>query len=101
MDINTLQHQHQHQQLQLLHQYKKSYTHTPTKRILIVNYEYDVNFALKLVLEEENSFHVDSFNDPISALNNFKKGFYDLLIIGVVMPYMNGFELSKQKTKIW
>jgi two-component SAPR family response regulator len=98
MDINTLQ--HQHQQLQLLHQYKKSYTHTPTKRILIVNYEYDVNFALKLVLEEENSFHVDSFNDPISALNNFKKGFYDLLIIGVVMPYMNGFELSKQIRKI-
>ena len=98
MDINTLQ--HQHQQLQLLHQYKKSYTHTPTKRILIVNYEDDVNFALKLVLEEENSFHVDSFNDPISALNNFKKGFYDLLIIGVVMPYMNGFELSKQIRKI-
>jgi two-component system, OmpR family, response regulator len=98
MDTNTLQ-QHQQQQ-QLIQQYKKTYTHTATKRILIVNYEYDVNFALKLVLEEENGFQVDFSNDPISALKNFKNGSYDLLIIGVVMPEMNGFELAKQIRKI-
>jgi len=33
-----------------------------TKRILIVNSEDDVNLALELALEEENSFQVDSFN---------------------------------------
>jgi two-component SAPR family response regulator len=39
-------------------------------------------------------------NDPISALNNFKNRSYDLLIIEVVMPEMNGFELAKQIRKI-
>jgi CheY-like chemotaxis protein len=95
------------QQQQLLQQHK-SYTHTATKRILIVNYEDDVNFALKLVLEKEgeqggdkrNCFKVDSFNNPMSALKNFKNGSYDLLIIGVVMPQMNGFELAKEIRKI-
>ena len=89
----------QQQQQQLIEQYK-SYTNASTKRILIVNYEDDVNFALKLVLEEEGGFQVDFSNDPISVLNNFKNGSYDLLIISIVIPHMNGFELSKQIRKI-
>src|ERR671930_616085 len=67
-----------------------------TKKILIVNSEDDVNLALKLALEEENSFQVDSFNNPTSALKNFKNGFYNPLILGIVMPQMNGFELSEE-----
>jgi DNA-binding NtrC family response regulator len=74
----------QQQQQQLIEQYK-SYTNASTKRILIVNYEDDVNFALKLVLEEEGGFQVDFSNDPILALNNFKNGSYDLLIISIVI----------------
>src|SRR6476660_7737249 len=83
MDSNTMQ-----QQQQMIQQYR-SYTDAATKRILIVNYDDDVNFALKIVLEEErggdkrNYFKVDSFNNPISALKNVKNGSYDLLIIGV------------------
>jgi CheY-like chemotaxis protein len=85
----------------------QEYISAERKRILIVNHEDDVNFALKLVLEEEgqildkrNCFQVDSFNDPILALNNFEKGFYDLLLIAVVIPKMNGFELAKEIRKI-
>ena len=107
MSSNLLQQQRQEQaqqQLQLVQEYKS----TARKRILIVNHEDDVSFALKLVLEEEgqvlynkmNCFHVDSFNDSILALNNFEKGLYDLLIIAVVMPKMNGFELAKEIKKI-
>jgi CheY-like chemotaxis protein len=96
--------QQQQQQLQLVQEYKS----TARKRILIVNHEYDVSFALKLVLEEEgqvlynkmNCFQADSLNDSILALNNFEKGLYDLLIIAVVMPKMNGFELAKEIKKI-
>ena len=40
------------QQQQMIQQYR-SYTDAATKRILIVNYDDDVNFALKIVLEEE------------------------------------------------
>jgi DNA-binding response OmpR family regulator len=36
---------------------------------------------------------VDSFTEPFAALNNFKSGLYDLVIIDIVLPNMNGFEL--------
>ena len=64
------------------------------KRILIVDDESDVNLTLKMVLEE-NGFKVDSFTDPLSALENFKgeSDLYDILILDIRMPYMNGFEL--------
>ena len=71
------------------------------KRILIVDDESDVNLTLKMVLEE-NGFKVDSFTDPLLALENFKGGseMYDMLILDVRMPDMNGFELYKEMKKI-
>jgi DNA-binding response OmpR family regulator len=71
------------------------------KRVLIVDDEPDVNLTLKMVLEE-NGFKVDSFTDPLLALENFKgeSGLYDMLIVDIRMPDMNGFELYKQIKKI-
>src|ERR671926_189829 len=42
----------------------------------------------------------DTFNDPQEALSNFKAGLYDLLLIDVKMPKMNGFELYREIEKI-
>jgi DNA-binding response OmpR family regulator len=58
------------------------------KRILIIDNEPDINLSLKIFLEE-NGFEVDTFEDPIIALDNFRKGVYDLLILDVVMPKMH------------
>jgi DNA-binding response OmpR family regulator len=71
------------------------------KRVLIVDDEPDINLAVKIVLEE-NGFQVDSFTDPFLVLENFRKkaGMYDLLILDIKMPDMNGFELYKQIKKI-
>jgi DNA-binding response OmpR family regulator len=71
------------------------------KRVLIVDDEPDVNLAVKIVLEE-NGFKVDTFTDPFLALENFRKeaGMYDLLMLDIKMPDMNGFELYKQIKKI-
>jgi two-component system, OmpR family, response regulator ChvI len=69
------------------------------KSILIVDDEPDVNLSLKIALEA-NGFEVDTFNDPIMALDNFKKGVYDLLILDIKMPKMNGFELYREIRKI-
>lgn len=71
------------------------------KRVLIVDDEPDINLALKIVLEE-NGFQVNTFTDPFLALENFRKeaGMYDLLILDIKMPDMNGFELYKQIKKI-
>ena len=68
---------------------------------MIVDDEPDVNLTLKMVLEE-NGFKVDSFTDPLLALENFKgeSGLYDMLILDIRMPDMNGFELYREIKKI-
>jgi DNA-binding response OmpR family regulator len=71
------------------------------KTVLVVDDESDVNLTLKMVLEE-NGFKVDSFTDPSLALENIKREseMYDLIILDVRMPDMNGFELYKEIKKI-
>ena len=65
------------------------------KRILVVDDEYDISFAIKIVLEE-NGFIVDSFNDASQALENFMMGIYDLVILDVKMPEMDGFSIYEK-----
>jgi len=64
------------------------------RRILIVDDELDIAFTFKMVLEE-NGFNkqVDTYNEPLLALQNFKPGVYALLIFDVAMPVMDGFRL--------
>src|SRR5919106_780398 len=71
------------------------------KRVLLVDDEPDLNLTLKINLEA-NGFKVDSFTDPLSALENFKEeaGMYELLILDIKMPNINGFELFRQIKKI-
>jgi DNA-binding response OmpR family regulator len=64
-------------------------------RILLVDDEPDVIFTFKKGLES-HGFVVDAFNDPVLALSNFKPGTYDLLLLDVKMPQMNGFELYEK-----
>ena len=63
-----------------------------TKRILLIDDEPDITFTVKDILED-NGFKVDSSNDPILALNYYKVNFYDLVILDIKMPKMDGFEL--------
>jgi two-component system, OmpR family, response regulator ChvI len=65
------------------------------KRILIVDDEQDIISVFKMVLEM-NDFEVDSYNDPLLALSNFKQNAYDLVILDIRMPDMDGFELYKK-----
>ncbi|MGZ5485430.1 MAG: response regulator [Nitrososphaeraceae archaeon] len=60
--------------------------------MLLVDDESDVTYTLEKVLED-NGLKVDSFNDPILALNYYKVSFYDLVILDIKMPKMDGFEL--------
>jgi two-component system response regulator ChvI len=69
------------------------------KRILLVDDEHDITLAFRIGLED-NGFTVDAFNDPEEALSNFKAGLYDLLLIDVKMPKMNGFELYQEIEKL-
>ena len=68
-------------------------------RILLVDDEYDIALTFKIGLED-SGFAVDSFTDPSSALLNFKTNSYDLLLLDVKMPKIDGFELCRQMKKI-
>ena len=66
-----------------------------SKRIMIIDDDEDTNLLFKIVLEgsDHNRIKVDSYNDPFVAIENFMPSLYDLLLINVSMPKMNGFEL--------
>jgi DNA-binding response OmpR family regulator len=69
------------------------------KRILLVDDEPDITYTIKKVLENKG-FVVDSYNDPTLALSNFKLGLYDLLLLDIRMPKMDGFELYQKMKEI-
>jgi DNA-binding response OmpR family regulator len=69
------------------------------KRILLVDDEYDVNLVMKLVLEE-NGFKVDSFTVASEGLKNFTTDLYDLVLLDVKMPEMDGFRLYEKIKKL-
>ena len=68
-------------------------------KILVVDDESDICLTLANVLGGDR-FVVHTFDDPLLALENFRKDSYDLLIIDIKMEKMNGLELYKEIKKI-
>jgi two-component system, OmpR family, response regulator ChvI len=65
---------------------------------MAVDDEADLTFTLKKELEQ-SGFSLDVFNDPIVALSIFKPDYYDLILLDVKMPQLNGFELYQEIKK--
>ncbi len=74
---------------------KETLTSSPDRykgRILIVDDEKDIAKSFSLALEKDG-FIVDTYNDPVIALGDFKSDLYDLLLLDIRLPNMDGFEL--------
>jgi DNA-binding response OmpR family regulator len=69
-------------------------TNNPRK-ILIVDDEPDITSSFDMILQM-SGFEVDTYNDPLLALSNFKPNSYGLALLDIRMPKMNGFELYKK-----
>ena len=85
---------------------KETTTDVPTeekisfpKRILIVDDDPDMTSVFSIGLQDEG-FEAYTYNDPLEALLNFKPHFYDLLLVDINMPKMNGFELCTEILKM-
>jgi len=67
------------------------------RRILLVDDDPNASYILTVILKL-NDFDVIPYTGPEQALGDFGNGLYDLLLLGVKMARMNGFE-SYQKMK--
>jgi DNA-binding response OmpR family regulator len=78
------------------------------KKILIIDDEPDITVTFKLGIESSNNSHnndsknieVYTYNDPLVALSEFKPDFYDLLLVDIDLPNLNGFELCEKILEI-
>jgi len=66
---------------------------------MLVDDEHDITRLVGMILEN-NGFLVDVFTDPTLALSNFKAGLYDLLLLDIRMPEMNGLELYQRINQV-
>ena len=56
---------------------------------MLVEDNEDINHLFWIVLQDADSrLNVDAFTDPYVALENFRPGLYDSLLIDVTMPKM-------------
>ena len=65
------------------------------KRILVIDDNPDIVLTLRVGLESDPTIQVFGFDNPVTALVEFKPNFYDLLLIDVNMPVMDGFQLAQ------
>jgi CheY-like chemotaxis protein len=69
------------------------------KKILLVDDEPDMTAMLKMALENAG-FTIDTFNDPLLVLKSFKPNLYDLIVLDVMMPKMDGIELCNRLKEV-
>ncbi len=69
-----------------------------TKRVLVVEDERPIANALVLKLTN-SGFEADAANDGAEALEMIGKGSYDVILLDLMMPKMDGFEMLEAMKK--
>ncbi|MFL6382227.1 MAG: response regulator [Nitrososphaeraceae archaeon] len=64
-------------------------------RILLVEDELDICMVYQIVLEDAG-YECMSYTDSVKALKEFRPNYYDLILLDIKMPMLNGFELCKK-----
>lgn len=65
------------------------------RKILIVDDEDDITLSFKRILEI-HGFNIDAYSDSTLALSEFKSHYYDLALIDIKMPQLDGFDLYQK-----
>ncbi len=69
------------------------------KRILIIDDDPDITIVLRMSLED-NGFKADSYTNPVLAFENFRDGLYDLVLLDIKMPELDGFHFYQKIRKM-
>jgi len=70
-------------------------------KILIADDKADIIESLSLILKEGGGFETDSARDGLEAVKKVKNDFYDLLMLDIMMPKLNGYEVLQQVRNIF
>ena len=70
------------------------------KRVLIIDDDKDVSNLFKIYLEKSGEYQIDAYTDPVDALYYFKKGLYDLVLLDLKMPQIDGISMYQQLKKV-
>ena len=62
---------------------------------MIIDDDKDITNLFSIFLEY-NGYIVDAYTNPIEAFNNFRKNSYDLIVLDLKMPKMDGMTLYKK-----
>jgi CheY-like chemotaxis protein len=65
------------------------------RRVLLVDDEPDICMIYQMVLEDAG-YECVSYTDPVKALKDFRIDYYDLILLDIKMPILNGFEFCKK-----
>ena len=90
LNLQTREPELQNQKIQgeVLHNQKK-------KRILLVDDEIDICMVYQIVLQDAG-YECVSYTDPVKALEEFRSNYYNLILLDIKMPVLNGFDLCKK-----
>ena len=69
------------------------------KKIMIIDDDIDITNLFSIFLEY-NGYIVDAYTNPIEAINNFRKYSFDLIILDLKMPVMDGIILYNKIKEI-
>ncbi|MCK5295097.1 MAG: response regulator [Arcobacteraceae bacterium] len=69
------------------------------KRIAIVDDEYDIVNILETFLHRSDKFDVSTFVDPVNALQHIKANEFDLVLLDIMMPQMDGIDVLREIKK--
>ena len=75
---------------------------TTKAKILILDDDQDINNLFKIFLEHDD-YKIDAYTNPIDALYYFEKDKYDLILLDLKMPEIDGiamFQALKKKMKM-
>ena len=66
------------------------------RKIAIIDDERDILDTLEMFLKRSGKFEIETFTDPLKAINRVKNGDFELILLDIMMPQMNGIDFLRE-----